>query len=244
VNYSLLSQSGQIMGTPAYMAPEQAAGRLSQVGPRSDVYALGVVLYELLCQRLPFEGGAGEVLQKIQTEEPPAPRRRAPRIHRDLETICVKAMAKSPAARYALAEELADDLERFCAGEAIHARREGIGRKLWRKVRRNPLVFAALLALILCGVTLGIAGPRLYRTARLSRLSQTIQAKLYAEEWPAEQRDAVEALLDELQPLSAEDAEACRRQLYQRAAGSVDALIRDKSKLDEEDRRRIEELLG
>jgi tetratricopeptide (TPR) repeat protein/predicted Ser/Thr protein kinase len=240
---SFLSQSGQIMGTPAYMAPEQAAGRLSQIGPQSDVYALGVVLYELLCQRLPFQGGVGEVLQKIQTEEPPAPRRIVPRLHRDLETICLKAMAKSPTERYTSADELADDLERFGAGEAIRARREGIGRKLWRKVRRNPLTFAALLVLIVSGAMLGIVGPRLYRTARISSLSQTIQSKLDAEEWPPEQRDAVEALLDKLQPLAAEDAETRRHQLHQRVANAVDSLIRDKSKLEEEDSRRIEETL-
>jgi serine/threonine protein kinase len=134
---SQLSHSGQIMGTPAYMAPEQAAGKLRQVGPPADVYALGAVLYELLCGRPPFQGALGEVLRMVQTEEPIAPRRLAPQLHRDLETICLKAMAREPQARYGSAVALAEDLERFWAGEAVLGRREGLGRQLWRKLRRN-----------------------------------------------------------------------------------------------------------
>ncbi|HVC99385.1 MAG TPA: serine/threonine-protein kinase, partial [Pirellulales bacterium] len=109
---SELTQSGQVLGTPAYMAPEQAAGRLRDVGPRSDVYALGAVLYHLLCGRPPYLGGGGEVLRQLQTDVPPAPRKLAPNTNRDLETICLTAMAREPLRRYESASALAADLQR------------------------------------------------------------------------------------------------------------------------------------
>ncbi|MBI3467432.1 MAG: hypothetical protein HY000_30860 [Planctomycetes bacterium] len=125
------------------MAPEQAAGHTDRVGTHSDVYSLGAVLYDLLCGRPPFTGKVGEVLKQVQTDEPTPPRKLVPRLHRDVETICLKALAKDPARRYASAVALAEDLERFCAGEAILARREGIAAKLVRKAQR---LFARLLA--------------------------------------------------------------------------------------------------
>jgi serine/threonine protein kinase len=125
---SELTQSGQVLGTPAYMAPEQAAGQLRDVGPWSDIYALGAVLYHLLCGRPPYVGNSGEVLRQVQVDEPPAPHKLAPHTHRDLETICLTAMAREPLRRYASAAALASDLQRFIDGEAILARREGCGR--------------------------------------------------------------------------------------------------------------------
>ena len=133
-----LTQTGDVMGTPAYMAPEQAAGRHEQVGPRSDVYALGVVLYDLLCGCPPFQGAAGEVLRRVQTEDPPAPRTHAPRLHRDLETICLKAMAKDPTDRYLSAAALADDLERFIAGEQSWPGDRGYLRACGARWRGGP----------------------------------------------------------------------------------------------------------
>src|SRR6185437_1747552 len=135
---SQLTHTGQVLGTPAYMAPEQAAGQVDQIGPQSDAYSLGAVLYELLCGRPPFAGSVGEVLRQVQSEEPPGPRTINPRIHRDLETICLKALAKEKAARYATAAALADDLTRFSAGEPILARRIGRAARLLRLVRRRP----------------------------------------------------------------------------------------------------------
>ncbi len=123
---SQLTQSGQVMGTPDYMAPEQAAGHADKVGPLSDVYSLGAILYAVLCQRPPFSGTLGEVLRQVQTDEPVPPRKINLRIHRDLETVCLKALAKDPARRYSSAIALADDLERFSA-----ARRSLRGAKDW-----------------------------------------------------------------------------------------------------------------
>ncbi len=135
-----LTQEGNVLGTPAYMSPEQAAGRSHRADARSDVWGLGVILYELLCGELPFRGSKMMILMQVLNDEPKAPRRLNDRIPRDLETITLKAMAKEPSRRYATAKELADDLRRWLGGEAIQARPAGRGQKLWRWARRNPVV--------------------------------------------------------------------------------------------------------
>jgi serine/threonine protein kinase len=142
-----LTLSGAVMGTPAYMAPEQAAGRSREIGPASDTYALGVILYELLTGRAPFQGTTMEILDQVRHVPPPLPRRIEPEIPANLETICLKCLEKEPGKRYSSASALAADLRRFLENKPILAKPIGtIGWLiLWSLRNRLAIVGSIVL---------------------------------------------------------------------------------------------------
>lgn len=158
------SQTGRVMGTPLYMAPEQASGAGDLVGPLADVWALGAILYEGLGGRPPFLGQTSrEIIQQVLTAEPKPLARDAPRTPRDLETICLKCLQKQQDLRYPSAGDLADDLDRFLEGRPIRARRTPTWERAVKWSRRRPAAAALLLGLIFSSVAFGWLGYRHFR---------------------------------------------------------------------------------
>ncbi len=152
------TQSGTILGTPSYMAPEQAGGKTREIGPAVDIYSLGAILYELLVGRPPFKAGSPiDTVRQVIEQDPVPPRQLEPRVPHDLETICLKCLEKEATRRFATAGELADDLRRFVDGEPILARPTPAWERAWKWGKRRPTA-AALLAVTAAAIVGGGLG--------------------------------------------------------------------------------------
>jgi WD40 repeat protein/serine/threonine protein kinase len=150
------TRTGDVLGTPNYMAPEQAVGRSQDVGPATDIYSLGAILYELLTGRPPFFGETAlDTLEQLRDLEPVPPSQLQPKVPRDLDTVCLKCLQKEPAKRYVTALALAEDLGRFLDGEPVRARPTGAWERTWKWARRRPAV-ATLLALVVAVTLTGL----------------------------------------------------------------------------------------
>src|SRR5262249_41428197 len=180
-----MTVDGQVIGTPAYMSPEQARGEAHRVDGRGDVYSLGVILYQLLTGELPFRGNVRMLLHQVLHDEPRPPRSLNDHVPPDLETIVLKAMAKEPSRRYASARELAEELRRFLKGEPILARPIGRREKVWRWSRRHParaavLVLSVVASLAVAALVVGwlFALEQSEAADRLRREQERTQAAL------------------------------------------------------------------
>jgi serine/threonine protein kinase len=218
------TRSGTILGTPDYMAPEQAAGDARTVGPEVDVWSLGAILYELLTGRPPFRGtGMLDTLEQVRTHDPVSPRRLAPAVPRDLETICLKCLHKDPARRYPVAGELADDLKRFLDGLPVRARPVSRVERWLKRARRNPV--AAGLAAGLWVVLIASAAYGIWYHFRLEKQRDLARKRLGTAAESIGQWLTTEVSDDNLalEPR----AEQKRKELLEKALTFYDELLRD-----------------
>jgi serine/threonine protein kinase len=214
-----MTESGDVLGTPAYMSPEQARGHAKFVDARSDVYSIGAVLYHLLTGRPPFTGESTiQVILAVMGTDPLPPRRLVPAIPVDAETICLTAMEKAPVRRYSTAAAMADDIDRFLTREPIAARPTPVTHRTWRKVKRRwmPLSLGA------CGLLLA-AGSSIWLAHSLSVRGEIRDLRAKAEEaYRADRWAEALKLYSRLSALDAADAQAreraddCERRLKER----------------------------
>jgi WD40 repeat protein/serine/threonine protein kinase len=213
-----VTEPGQALGTPSYMAPEQAWGRIDSLGPATDVYALGAILYEVLSGRPPFEGETpADTILQLLFDDPVPPTRLRRKLPPDLETICLKCLEKEPRKRYASAEALAEDLRRFQAGEPIKARPISTAERAFRWCSRNPMTAALLAVVVALGLAL-IAIVCLY-IARLQQdvedeRQELVQRSITIGMRSLEEKEAFQALLWFTEALRLDQGDVQREQLH------------------------------
>jgi tetratricopeptide (TPR) repeat protein/tRNA A-37 threonylcarbamoyl transferase component Bud32 len=196
------TRSSAIIGTPSYMAPEQAGGHPELMGPCTDVYALGAILYEFLTGRPPFRAATAlDTVMQVVHEEPVPPSRLNAKVPRDLETICLKCLQKEPAKRYASAQALADDVERFARGQPILARPTGNVERLLKWARRRPAAAALIAVSALTALLLGVGGVVYYQSR-----AQLAEQRLAERDRVAGAQGQVRQLLDRAKELMAKQS--------------------------------------
>jgi serine/threonine protein kinase/tetratricopeptide (TPR) repeat protein len=212
-NTSQLTMAGSIVGTPSYMPPEQAAGKIEEVGSWSDLYSIGAILYELLTGRPPFRAATPfETIRQVLETEPPSPRLLNPNVPKDLETICLKCLQKERSRRYASCQELSDELGRYLRGLPIHARPIGQLARFWRLCKRHPIAASSIVLTViaLVAATAVSTGFSIQATRALAKAEDSLRketaAKALAEERKAQAdenfRDAMTAVNDLLTQVS------------------------------------------
>lgn len=219
------TRTGSVLGTPSYMAPEQTRGETRVIGPATDIYALGAVLYESVTGRPPFRAATPlETARQVVTEEPVPPSRLQPKLPKDLETICLKCLQKDPTRRYPSAKDLADDLGRFLSGEPITARPVGIRERSWKWMKRRPT--AAALVAVAVVATIALVGGGVLYNARMQRERDNAQRN-FQMALDAVNRSYTQISEDLL--LNAPHMEPMRRRLLQSAREFYEQFVRERS---------------
>jgi serine/threonine-protein kinase len=229
---TVLSHSGELVGTPSYMAPEQASGRREAVTTATDVHGLGATLYALLTGRPPFRAETPlDTLNQVRSQEPEKPSRINPRVDRDLETICLKCLEKEPQRRYGSAEALAEDLERWLEGEPIQARSVTRRERVWRWCRRNPVV-ASLTAAVVLLLVVTVVGLSVSTVQTKKAYTAEAKQRRRADKHFREAREAVDQMLSRVGEKRLADIPqmtAVRRELLEEALAFYERFVQEES---------------